>query len=649
MTLYRTFFVSFFVMLFSLDSYANNILSFEHKNYKWQESRKLLVLTEQEAKEAAIILKDLRIIEYVFDEKHELKAIETIHKIIRVNTIDAVSMFNKVSIPTDNTIQILSLRARFISATGKITEVNPNNIKEIENINNTAYKIFAIEGAEIGGEIEYYYSLEQRPRLFGREIFEHRIHSKNITLEIITPQNIVFQAKSYNNLPAIRSHTNYANKTTLYVEMVDTYLNNFISPNIANPAESKIGRVDFKLLYYTDQANRKIFTWNSAAQFMAESVYLFQKLPTQQIQTAKNIVQNLLKNTKTTTQKIIAIENFIKENIRMEENCSSDNLKDILEKGQANKLGIVRLFALFFDLAKISNQMVLTSNRNKAKFDKDFENWIFLEHYLFYFPESKAYLAPNNISYRYNLIPPYLTAQDGLFIEYSFQLASTEIKEIVAANANTTLDEEEFVLTFDTENYQMKGTCRRHFSGYYASSLAYAYEMTENKQSLSERIFRTTIADVALADTKIIAYPNNTVTNSTFLDIETSLLSTTLIEKAGDKLLFRIGDLLAQEFKGGEGEIIEQDFNKLFKRKIILTIPDDYIVRNLANIQTVANKNNPVWFEVDYELQKNKIIIQISGSCNQIYYDKKEQIVLQEVIQAMKNFEQTVLVFQKIR
>ncbi len=651
-------FLLFLAICISQISKGSTILSFEHKNYTWQNHRELVKLTAKESLQPAMILKDMRIIEYFYDDSHELKAIETIHKIIRVNTIDAISMFNKVFIPIDNTLTIIALKARFISATGKITELNYQNIKDLENISHGTYKIFAIEGVEIGGEIEYYYSLEQKPRLFGREMLQSNLPIKDMQFEIITPKSLVFEAKSYNSILAITTHEKYENKNAMSVFMA-----NIPAIDKLNYETNHAGRVDFKLSFYVENPTRKIFTWNSAAQFISESVYLFQKLPANQLQTAKTVLQSIikpnfkanLKSKMTDEQKIIAIENYIKENIRVEEDCNHDDISAILETKYANKLGIIRLFALFFDLAAVPHQVVLTSDKTKAKFDKDFENWIFLEHYLFYFPEKQTYLAPNHLSCRYSLVPPYLTMQDGLFIDYSFQVASTVIQEIPAAIAAATVDESEFILSFDNETYQMKGTCRKHFSGYYATSLAHAYQLTENKQVLSERIFRISIADVALADTKITTYPinsDNIANKSMFLDIETSLLSTSLVEQAGDKLLFRVGDLLAHDFHeiNLDNEIIEQDFNKTFKRKITLTIPKGYVVRNLENLKHITHTDkNTAWFIAEYELQGNQIKLSLEGGSSQIYYAYEQKEVLKQVIKAIKNFEQTILVFQKIK
>jgi hypothetical protein len=81
-----------------------------------------------------------------------------------------------------------------------------------------------------------------------------------------------------------------------------------------------------------------------------------------------------------------------------------------------------------------------------------------------------------------------------------------------------------------------------------------------------------------------------------------------------------------------------------------LTIPDGYVVRNLENLKyEMANDKNFAWFSVTYKLKDNKVEILIEGGNSQIYYEKEQQENLRKVVEAMKNFEQTVLLFQKIR
>jgi hypothetical protein len=635
---------------------TNFLIDFEHKNYTWDFSRKLYPLTAQESLQPAVILKDKRIVEYAYQNpaQQELLQINTLHKIIRINTREAVQQYNKVYIPIHKSLTIIALNARFIADDGRITLLQPQHIKTLENINETGdYKIFAIEGIEIGGEIEYYYTISQKANFFGREVFQANVPTKEVDFELITPKNIIFETKSYNDFPAASRQTNYSNKNNWVVKAT------ILSPQNNNSTSSQSMRIDFKLSHHSHTQTHKPLSWNEAGRMMAENIYISKKLNSTELTTYKQFVTQLTIICKTEQEKIIAIENFIKKNIYIDDKCNNEHIAAILENKCANKQGTVKLFALFFELANISHQLVLTANKNHAKFDKDFENWAFLEYHLFYFPALKLFLAPTHTNYTLGLVPVYLTAQDGLFIDYAFHIATTTLQEIPPMSAALTKDESEFLLNFKPQNFQIEGTCKKKYSGYYATALAYAYEHTENQQALSERIFRASIANAALADVKITT-PINNFTQSDFFAIETSLLATTLIEKAGTNFLFRVGDLLAQDFKTdtlsntvqseNKQTCVSQDFNKTFKRKIIFTIPQNYLIRNLENLKVnIGNDKQAIWFQADYVLENNQVEITITGGNNQLDYVAEDKEQLLQVVAAMKDFSQMVLVFQKIR
>lgn len=628
-------------------SHANFLIDFEYKNYTWQFSRNLYSLTPTELEKPFIILKDKRVVEYVYDNSQQtsLTQVTTVHKIISINSIEAVQQCNKIYIPIANSLNIITLKARFIAKNGAITEVNPSNIKLLQNINNAGnFQIFAIEGVEVGGEIEYYYSTTQKANYFGREIFQSNSFVRELDFELITPKNLIFETKSYNQLPEAIQGNLYETKNNWTVKGIY----NFTTQN--NNALSM--RLDFKLASHQNQPTKKLFTWNEAGKNIAESYYVSKKISQDELQNCKQVLKIILANSSDEKSSIAAIEDFIKQNIVIDDKCTTENPQLILQNKCTNKQGALKLFTLFFELAAIPHQIVATSNKNQAKFDKEFENWIFLEAYLFYFPRQKLFLAPHHTHYTLGLIPAYLTGQDGIFVDYSFQVATTTIQEIPAIAAHFTIDESEFDLEFYPQSFQIGGTWKRSFSGYYATALASAYEQTTNKQHLSEKIFRASIANAALADTKIVKPTPNHLANNNFLKLETSLLATTLLEKSGNHFLFRVGDLLSQEFKEGTlgDKIVEQDFNKIFKRKISFIIPPNYVIRNLENLTyQVGEKGQKIWFYTTYKLENNWVEVTINGGSQQLIYEDKDKELLLEVTNAMKNFSQMVLVFQKIK
>jgi hypothetical protein len=69
-----------------------------------------------------------------------------------------------------NVKEMLDIKARTINAEGKITLLNKDNIKEINNVEEYGdFKIFAIEGVEKNSEIEVLYTVQKEFTMHGSE------------------------------------------------------------------------------------------------------------------------------------------------------------------------------------------------------------------------------------------------------------------------------------------------------------------------------------------------------------------------------------------------------------------------------------------------------------------------------------------------
>jgi len=173
------------------------------KTYDWETNPVVHSLTPEEEKEAAVIVKDTRIIEYALGEDTRLFMTKTLHKIIRVNTDKAMEEYNKVYVPVNNQ-KIVSLKARSISKSGKVVEMDNSSMKELKNVAEYGnFKIFAIEGLEKGGEVEYMYTLLSAPKESGREVIQSDVKVKNVTFEILSPRNVEVVTQSYNGFPQL--------------------------------------------------------------------------------------------------------------------------------------------------------------------------------------------------------------------------------------------------------------------------------------------------------------------------------------------------------------------------------------------------------------------------------------------------------------
>lgn len=190
--MYRVvFFTLFFVFKSSLFSQTNSeVLYQNHLNmFKWSEERGLKSIDTNDLKEPAVILLDEH--KYIFSGVSETQYVT--HRIIRVNNDLGVEMFNKMYIPTNDENAITKLRVRCISPNGKIVNFDMSNLKRFDNLEgNGGYTVFAIEGIEIGGEIEYYYKLKLPFYTCNRFNLQSNSNKKSCKLELEIDRDFSF-------------------------------------------------------------------------------------------------------------------------------------------------------------------------------------------------------------------------------------------------------------------------------------------------------------------------------------------------------------------------------------------------------------------------------------------------------------------------
>lgn len=124
----------------------------EFEGYNWNTFPEIPETDTVKAINGSLITLERRITEVYPNKQDVFEEISIFHRKIRVETHDAVNRFNKIYIPVSDVIDILAIKARFISADGKITELPESSIHQVENLENKGdYNTFAIEGAETGG------------------------------------------------------------------------------------------------------------------------------------------------------------------------------------------------------------------------------------------------------------------------------------------------------------------------------------------------------------------------------------------------------------------------------------------------------------------------------------------------------------------
>jgi len=261
-----------FLIYLLLVTFGLQATEYTHSSYKWTANPVLHDLNEEEEALSSIVIKENRILEYIYKSDDVLYLYKTVHKIVKVNTDQAIEMFNKVFVPMNSRTEFVVLQARAISPDGTITNINKENIKEVENVNSWGnFKIFAIEGIEKGGEIEYFYTTKAPVTdPYGREYMQADAPVKESLISIISPNNLVFEAKSYNDFPELQLQESDSIRTlTAKAENIG-----FLSEESYSTYRANLMKVDYKLSYNNEMLlGKKLYDWELAAETFKGLIY----------------------------------------------------------------------------------------------------------------------------------------------------------------------------------------------------------------------------------------------------------------------------------------------------------------------------------------------------------------------------------------
>src|SRR5688572_20194407 len=122
------------------------------KPYEWDKDRTRYKLSENDISLAELILKHHTQYEYIIQD-NQFVLYSTIHRIVYVNNSETVQKHNRIVIYMNNTLELMDHKARSINKEVKIVYFDRNNLKELKyEDSGKAFKIFAIEGIEVGSE-----------------------------------------------------------------------------------------------------------------------------------------------------------------------------------------------------------------------------------------------------------------------------------------------------------------------------------------------------------------------------------------------------------------------------------------------------------------------------------------------------------------
>jgi hypothetical protein len=624
----------------------------------WQTAPIVHTTATENKSSDAVYLNDARVIEYVLNEK-EAYLNMSYYKLIKVQTDKGIEMYNKLYVPVFRNSEVLNLKARVILQSGKVIDFPSSKVKETEE-DGRKYKLFALEGVEKNAEIEYSYTIKRVPTFFGTEVFQLTSSPvEKASIVIIGPEHLVFEAKGFNGITSQKD--TLINKSR-YVTAQTTMLKELSDAKYAlvKPYQT---RIDYKLSYNLSKNNDvELYTWKE----FAKNIYTNN---TTLVDKEKKYLDKIIKAMNFATDKadeatICKIEDYVKTNFNIDKELVGDNgmdIEKIYTTKNASDDGITRLFANIFETLGIKYQIVFPSTRNEFSLDEELENWNRVENTLIYFPQTGKFISPNDIAYRYPFVEPYNAGTRGLFLKGTvvgtLKTAVGVFNDIALEGIEKNKQNMEVEASFDNDLDSVTMQSKQILTGYAAANYRPIFVfMPKDKQDLttkdilksvgkSSNVIKMEVTNTALTD----------LTDNKPLIIAGTLRSGELLEKAGNKLLFKAGEIIGQQVEMYQDKPrvlpVDMPYPNTQDRNIKVTLPDGYTVKNLKDLDfDVQFKKDGVascGFICTHSLTGNLLEIKINEFYNEIHYPLSDFENFKRVVNASADFNKVVLVLEK--
>jgi len=655
-TIYRIL----FGLLFCLYSIAVSAQDPEYKSYNWEPTPELHNISQKDKEFSSIILKENHIIEFTYDSS-QLVSYILVHKIIKANNDEGVVQNNRIFLPISVNTRMLVTKARVINSKGEIKELKESDIKEgVNNETKTTYHYFALDGLDVGSEIEYILVFQPEVEYYGRMYqLQDQVNKRNVEFSIFSPSNLAFATKSYNSLPELTPSVTPDGRNKLSVKM-DTI------PGVKSEQfavyDPNLMQLVYKLNENKTQNKNNIINYFNASSSIGELIH--QTLTKKDAKELEKLIKSIGINDKGNTENTIrTVENYIKKNFVVEERVpdSYKTIEAVMEYKNTDAAGISKLYAAIFDELKIDYQLVLTTDRYETRFDPKFEAYNFLDKYLLYFPSVNKYLSPEAIGFRLGLIPFNYFYNYGLFVKTvhigDFTNYIGEVKFIEPTPYDATKHNHKVKVDFNASLENPVFTYELCMEGYYAQQIQpyYSFISPDQKKEVDESVLKSFLPGVTVSDYTIENKGIENLAVKPFL-IKATSSSSTLVDKAGNKYLFKIGELIGPQVEMYQDEErkfdVENDFNRSYYRELTFTLPENYKVNNLdalkMKVELLENGTPTCYFISDYELVDGKtIVVKVHEDYKSIYYPKARFQEYRKVINAAADFNKIVLVLEK--
>jgi hypothetical protein len=655
---------------------AQNLSSFN-----WHEA-KYLNMDETFAHTSQVFVFRKQVIEVNYNDKNEeISQVFLKHYILQVNDADGLKEQRELEIPKLNkSREILLFKARIIQKDGQVYELQKSDIKqkpvsqrnrsmddELDDIDSDdakegeTYDYYDLSRLQRSDQLEYLLIVRTKnPSLSGSVLtYQSKIPIQKFEFELNANKEFSFQFKSYNNAPNVIKDS--TNKVRSVYHMMDSLVPG-IKPEKFSNYNANMRGVIYKLDGYELGKRKNIFTFDGFTKNIFDNFYTVNK---KELANIKKVIKlSGIKNKQSNSEKILALENYIKTQFRIINVPGFGNVfnvENMYQYGYLSSDAASKLMIKTLELSKIEHDIVVTCNRFDYRFDKDFQSNYFFDNVLIYLRNEQKYLDASNPFYRLGIVPYALTYNHGLFISaVSSGGVSTgigKIKFIEAPNKDFSVDDTQIQVHFLDDLKSIEFDLTRSLSGYFAVNFQPLFNRLDAEQRVNfeNALVRNIDKNLKVSKLDFMNVDRADIHEKPFI-VKATGTSASLVRSNGDTLFFKIGALIGEQTNLYDEENrqlpIEHGFSRSYKKQLKITLPKGHHINNIDELKKyleVTNEDGKIaaMFESDYKINGDILTVYLEEFYEDIELPIHKYEAFRAVINASADFSKIELIIKK--
>lgn len=615
----------------------------------WRTEAAFVELTDDEIKgNDAVIIEDNRAVVYKLTYRNHTR-----HKIIHISTQDGLDANNKIVIHVPDAVELSSIRARTISKDGEIEEMGRSSMKEVENYEGGGgLKMYAIEGAEVGGQIEYEYILREPLYDSGKENLSMDYPTKKACILIRWSTSYAVDTKGYNADFDMRRF-----KLQHYYHFKD--IPPIADEKYAVPDANRpyvVHKIKGSQRFQSDFANYpSLFKSFQKTFFEMESADLKKgKSAIKGFEITEGDEENTLKR----------LNEFLKAKFTYEPGYDDEleQVPNIVKTGLGNDFGLTKLYCAALTHLDIKHQVLITTNKYDMWLDPKFASRYTADEYIIYFPDYETYIYPSAQVAQYGLIPSWLCGNKALIIDKTLKTANFREVESRLPELNQTNLKIDVKLNLAKSNSTIQ--IAQYGSGQIAYDYNYEYYYAESDADKKKELLN--LIDWRYPESKVVSI--ETVNDEAWGDIskcedyeckrhlKATVESSTLYDRAGNNLLVNVGKLIGPQTElYSERERVQRvtcAHNKSYSFVITIDIPEGYSFAGTENAEfdnefAYEDGEKVAGFKSEVEATDDQVVIKIYEYYAKVNIGKKYYQDYRKIINSAADFNKATILFKK--